>query len=171
MCHCNNLYAYPENFAMVAIKYSKILIQRLIPPIVPRIAAVGQGIQYSETPPQAKLVGSVRDDEVLLELHLFDLKQTYIAWMVLYGISVSFSKCAILLLYIRVFTTRSRIFTIVIFTVGAVVVANGLATAFGSIFQCMPIARNWDASVQGTCIDKIKLARFTALPNVITGFV
>lgn len=91
--------------------------------------------------------------------------------MVLYGISVALSKCAILLLYIRVFTTRLRIFTIVIYTVGAVVIATGLATAFGSIFQCTPISRDWDASVRGTCMDKIKFARFTALPNVITGFV
>ncbi|KAL9039060.1 MAG: hypothetical protein Q9214_005030, partial [Letrouitia sp. 1 TL-2023] len=136
----------------------------------PRIAAVGQGIQHSENPPQSKLVGSVRDYEISLELYLFDLKQTYIAWMVLYGISVSLSKCAILLLYIRVFTTRLRIFTIVIYAVGTVVIATGLATVFGSIFQCTPISRNWDASVQGACIDKIKFARFTALPNVITGF-
>ena len=90
--------------------------------------------------------------------------------MVLYGVSVALSKSAILLLYIRVFTTRMRAFTIASAIVGLVVVATGITVVLGSVFQCTPIAYNWDASVGGKCIDKLAFARFTALPNVITGF-
>lgn len=90
--------------------------------------------------------------------------------MTLYGASVASSKCAILLLYIRVFTTNLRNFTIAVCAIGTIVGATGITTIVGSIAQCAPISRNWNVAVPGHCIDKLAFARYTAIPNVITGF-
>ncbi|KAI4138787.1 MAG: hypothetical protein L6R39_006608 [Caloplaca ligustica] len=48
--------------------------------------------------------------------------------------------------------------------------ATGITTIVGSILQCTPIARNWDTTTPGRCLDKLDFARYTAIPNVITGF-
>lgn len=98
-------------------------------------------------------------------------KQAFIAWMTLYGASVALSKCAILLLYIRVFTTNIRKFAFAACAIGAVVGATGITTIVGSIAQCVPISRNWNMAIPGRCIDKLAFARYTAISNVITGFL
>ncbi|KAL8703627.1 MAG: hypothetical protein Q9201_003197 [Fulgogasparrea decipioides] len=99
------------------------------------------------------------------------MQASFISWMALYGASVALSKCAILLLYIRVFTTNNRAFTVAACVIGFLVGATGVATTVGSIFQCTPMARNWNGAVQGHCINKLDFARYTAIPNVVTGFV
>ncbi|KAL8728219.1 MAG: hypothetical protein Q9181_005419 [Wetmoreana brouardii] len=99
------------------------------------------------------------------------MQASFVSWMALYGASVALSKCAILLLYIRVFTTNNRAFTVAACVIGFLVGATGVATTVGSIFQCTPVARNWSDAVQGHCINKLDFARYTAIPNVVTGFV
>lgn len=89
--------------------------------------------------------------------------------MTLYGASVSLSKIAILYLYVRVFTMLSRGFATGVWIIGSFVGATGLVLICGSIFQCTPIAYNWDKTTQGRCIDMVQFARFMAIPNVITG--
>ena len=92
--------------------------------------------------------------------------------MVIYGIAVASSKCAILLLYIRVFTTYNRTFTVSCYVVGSVVIAVAFVSTFGLIFQCRPVNFAWDKSVSdGTCLDFVAFERYTAIPNVITGAV
>lgn len=91
--------------------------------------------------------------------------------MVVYGSAVALSKCAILLLYTRVFTTRKRGFTLAVYIVGAVVVATGLVNTFTAIFQCGPIAYKWDKSLRGKCIDEVAFERYMSIPNVVTGAV
>ena len=99
-----------------------------------------------------------------------DPEQMFIAWTSLYGASVALSKIAILLLYVRVFTTRtSRRFAVAVWIIGLSVGATGIATISGSIFQCMPIAYNWDKSAPGRCMDKLQFTRFMAIPNAVTG--
>jgi len=92
--------------------------------------------------------------------------------MVVYGSAVALSKCAILLLYTRVFTTRKRGFTVAVYIVGAVVVATGLVNTFTAIFQCVPIAYKWNKSLSGgKCIDEVAFERYMSIPNVVTGAV
>lgn len=94
------------------------------------------------------------------------------AWLVLYGLSIAFSKCAILLLYVRVFTTSNRAFTASVYLIGFVVIATGIANTFVAIFQCTPIAYEWNRSIQGgQCIDMVAFARYTMIPNVVTGAI
>ena len=94
------------------------------------------------------------------------------AWQAIYGVTVSLSKCAILLLYTRVFTTRKRGFTIAVYVVGAVVVATGLANTFEAIFQCAPVAYKWNKSISGgKCLDEVAFDRYISISNVVTGVV
>lgn len=94
------------------------------------------------------------------------------AWMIVYGFSIALSKCAILLLYIRVFTTRNRAFTVGAYLVGFVVVATGIVNTFVTILQCSPVAYEWNKSIHGgQCIDEAAFARSMAIPNVITGAI
>ncbi len=92
--------------------------------------------------------------------------------MSVYGVSVSLSKCAILLLYTRVFTTQKRGFTIAVYTVGAIVVATGLVNIFEAIFQCAPVAYKWNKSIRGgKCMDELAFERYISISNVVTGTV
>ena len=98
--------------------------------------------------------------------------QWFIASMIVYGLSIAFAKCAILLLYVRVFTTFKKTFTITVCIVGFVVILIGLANIFGAIFQCSPRAFAWNKSIKGGhCIDIVAFSRYTAIPNVATGAV
>ncbi|CAD6590074.1 MAG: hypothetical protein ASARMPRED_004547 [Alectoria sarmentosa] len=100
------------------------------------------------------------------------LGQIFMAWMVIYGFSIALSKCAILLLYIRVFTTRNRAFTVGAYLIGFVVVATGIVNAFVTVLQCSPVAYEWNKSIHGgECIDEVAFARSMAIPNVITGAI
>lgn len=94
------------------------------------------------------------------------------AWMIIYGLSIALSKCAILLLYVRVFTTCKRLFTITACIVGLVIAATAIANTSLAIFQCRPQSFAWDKSIEGgTCIDVIAWARYIAIPNVVTGVI
>lgn len=92
--------------------------------------------------------------------------------MSVYGVSVSLSKCAILLLYTRVFTTQKRGFTIAVYIVGAIVVATGLVNIFEAIFQCAPVTYEWNKSIRGgKCMDELAFERYISISNVVTGTV
>ncbi|MCJ1278784.1 hypothetical protein MMC21_006602, partial [Puttea exsequens] len=98
--------------------------------------------------------------------------QMNMAWMILYGLSIGFSKIAILLLYIRVFTTQKRAFTATAVLVGFVVIATALANTFAVIFQCHPQAYAWDKTIAGgSCMNGFENAQYMAIPNVVTGAV
>lgn len=98
--------------------------------------------------------------------------QIYIVWTVLYGLAIATAKFAILLLYMRVFTARMRLFTALSYVVGFVIATTCIANTFTAIFSCSPIAYTWDKTiVGGTCIDQLTFARFISIPNVITGVV
>ncbi|CAF9936255.1 hypothetical protein IMSHALPRED_010522 [Imshaugia aleurites] len=100
------------------------------------------------------------------------LGQSYMAWLILYGLSIALSKCAILLLYVRVFTTSNKFFTSSVCLMGFVIIATGAANTFVAIFQCSPVAYEWNKSIQGgKCIDQVAFARYMAIPNVVTGAI
>ncbi len=94
------------------------------------------------------------------------------AWIIIYGASIALSKCAILLLYIRVFTTSKKTFTITAYLVGLVIVATGVANTTVAILRCSPLSFAWDKSIKGgACIDEIAWTRYMAIPNVVTGAI
>jgi hypothetical protein len=94
------------------------------------------------------------------------------AWMIVYGASIALSKCAILLLYIRVFTTSKKSFTITAYLVGFLIVTTGVANTVVAFLRCSPLSFAWDKSIKGgTCIDEIAWTRYMAIPNVVTGAI
>ena len=100
------------------------------------------------------------------------LSQSFVAWMILYGFSIAATKCAILLLYMRVFTSRMRLFTALSYAIGFVIVATCIANTIVAIFSCSPVAYAWDKSIQGGgCINELAFARFMSIPNVVTGAI
>ena len=90
----------------------------------------------------------------------------------LYGFSIAASKCAILLLYMRIFTSRMRLFRALCYVVGFVIVATCIANTIVAIFSCSPVNYAWNKSVSGgQCIDQVAFARFMSIPNIITGAI
>ena len=56
--------------------------------------------------------------------------------------------------------------------IGFVVIATGVANTFVAIFQCTPVAYEWDKSVQdGRCINVVAFARYMMIPNAVTGAI
>ncbi|KAF7714954.1 Uncharacterized protein PECH_007797 [Penicillium ucsense] len=81
----------------------------------------------------------------LMTLKLFFISQAF------YKLTMNLTKMSILLLYLRIFIQRW--FRIVCFTLLIIISCYMIAALFASIFQCTPVARAWDKSIAGHCID------------------
>jgi len=85
---------------------------------------------------------------------------------VLYGIAMPLEKTAILLLYLRLFSVH-RWFQLTNYVLIITIWLWGISKLFIAIFQCKPIAFQWDKTIQGTCINQIDYYRWIRLPNLI----
>lgn len=68
----------------------------------------------------------------------------------LYYLALCFTKVALILQYLRIFTQKW--FRRAAWTVLAVVVLYSVWTIFSSIFACLPVASFWDLSIHGSCL-------------------
>ena len=68
-----------------------------------------------------------------------------------YKVSINATKASILLLYLRIFVQKQ--FRQICWILMGFVVAFGTATTLASIFQCTPIPRTWNKSIQGVCLN------------------
>jgi hypothetical protein len=94
------------------------------------------------------------------------LKQFFIA-QTPYKITVGLNKIAIILLYLRIFITRS--FRIAAAFVALPIVALWtIATVGATIGQCVPIQGAWDKSTKATCINSDVFWVAYAVGNIIT---
>lgn len=91
------------------------------------------------------------------------MKNLY-AYMIVWTFGVLGVKIGILLFYWRVFATR-RIRTYIL-AVFALSVGTFLVNFFIFIFQCTPIAKFWDQSIEGKCINQNKFYFASAIINV-----
>ena len=84
----------------------------------------------------------------------------------MYTSSFTFTKISILLQYLRVFnvTNIRKLCYIQI----VIVSVYGVWLFFSSIFNCVPIARNWDKTVQGKCLPTTPLWLTNAALNIAT---
>ena len=92
--------------------------------------------------------------------------QTLLVLELLYGPLIALEKTSILLLYRRIFSVH-RWFR---FTTDALIVYIWMwATSefLVAIFQCQPIAYQWDKSIPGDCINQLAYFRWISVPNVI----
>ena len=86
-----------------------------------------------------------------------------------YGIAAACTKCAILALYLRVFSPRrwSKL-DIAIRAFIAITCLFYLGISIAKICQCIPRARIWDKRVPGNCVDLAILLDTSGLFNIIS---
>ena len=84
----------------------------------------------------------------------------------LYPFTIVAIKMSILLFYIRLFGVRNA-FRYSVFGIMAATWAWGIAVLFATLFQCDPIAGNWDKKIPGShcLLDRILLK--LSIPNAV----
>lgn len=87
----------------------------------------------------------------------------------LYGFAIAFVKFSQLCLYSRIFPQRR--FKLHLALMGTFITGWAIATSFGSIFQCVPIASRWNPSLPGRCLNYGKFALVIGIINIVTDFV
>ncbi|KAI1073844.1 hypothetical protein F5B20DRAFT_478444 [Whalleya microplaca] len=92
--------------------------------------------------------------------------QTLFVTEILYGLIFPLEKTSILLLYLRIFSVY-RWFRLGTYALIAYIWVWGITEMFLGIFQCRPIAFQWDKTIAGTCIDQLAYYRWVSVPNVI----
>ena len=99
------------------------------------------------------------------------LAQSNISDEVFYGLAIATIKLSILLLYLRIFPSTK--FHIAVYITAFIVLGWMLSDVFGSIFQCTPIAGQWDPAlaVGMKCIDYGKFVLALGVINIITDFL
>ncbi|KAM5341226.1 hypothetical protein ACJ41O_015335 [Fusarium nematophilum] len=99
-------------------------------------------------------------DELRTALKMFFIAQTP------YKATVCLNKVAAILLYLRLFVTRS--FRMVCFVVMGIIVGWSIGGIGATIWQCVPIEAAWNKSVEATCIDSNKFWVAYAVMNILT---
>ncbi|KAJ5841551.1 hypothetical protein N7534_011381 [Penicillium rubens] len=85
-----------------------------------------------------------------------------------YPFTITPAKLAVLLFYLRIFTTRK--FQILVYIIGSLVLALGVSVLLENFLQCRPFPYIWDRSIPGgTCIHPVDAYRVFAPVNVLTG--
>ncbi|KAI2607907.1 integral membrane protein [Hypoxylon sp. NC1633] len=82
--------------------------------------------------------------EQILTLEIYYVAQAF------YKLTLNLTKASILLLYLRIFLQRW--FRISCYVLLGIILSYMVATTASSIWQCTPISRAWDKSVDGYCI-------------------
>ncbi|KAI0475610.1 hypothetical protein GGR56DRAFT_646648 [Xylariaceae sp. FL0804] len=107
-------------------------------------------------------VVAAHDPEYLLQ----GAKYLYIA-IFFFDSSISFPKLSALFFYGRIFRSNNRGFRVHLKVVGGLVVGWMLATLFSTLFECIPIAKAWDATLPGHCIQTFPWYLATAALSVL----
>lgn len=84
----------------------------------------------------------------------------------LYGLLIPLVKSSILLLYLRLFRIHHW-FRYTTYCLLAYIWLWGISESLVSIFQCKPIAYQWNKSLNGKCINQLSYYRWVSVPNVI----
>ncbi|KAJ8123393.1 hypothetical protein ONZ43_g649 [Nemania bipapillata] len=104
-----------------------------------------------------------RDIETLSYGELTRLGKVLFATVPFYPLSQFFAKFSILFLYYRIFSVRP-VFVRWMYIIGIIQLADSIITFFINLFSCIPIAYNWDVTIDGWCLDQA--AVFTGTESV-----
>ncbi|KAK7413377.1 hypothetical protein QQX98_007754 [Neonectria punicea] len=108
--------------------------------------------------------GMHKDDltkpELRAALKMFFIAQTP------YKVTVCLNKVTAILLYLRLFVTRT--FRMACYIVMGIIVAWTIGGVCATIWQCVPIEGAWNKSVDAVCIDSNKFWVAYAVTNIIT---
>ncbi|KAF2443340.1 hypothetical protein P171DRAFT_389472 [Karstenula rhodostoma CBS 690.94] len=86
-----------------------------------------------------------------------------------YKVVVCLNKTSVMLLYMRIFIGKR--FRHLCFAALTIVIGSGAATVFSTIFQCIPLERSWNKTVEGKCIDSAAFWVANAVINVSTDVI
>ncbi|KAH8689164.1 putative plasma membrane protein Pth11-like protein [Talaromyces proteolyticus] len=111
-----------------------------------------------------KHIDQIEDKQIIAKT----LKVYFVAQL-LYKVNLGLTKTSILFLYLRIFVTRwfQRTCQICL----AIVIAFTIGTVMSSIFQCTPVARAFDHSKEGTCINMTTFWYLNAGFNILSDLV
>ncbi|KAH9204023.1 hypothetical protein DL95DRAFT_499094 [Leptodontidium sp. 2 PMI_412] len=84
----------------------------------------------------------------------------------IYITTVAITKVSLLLMYVRIFPVRSM--RISCWILGSLSVSWAVAIVLVCIFQCNPIAKTWDPTIPGYCINLKASFIGNAIPNILT---
>ncbi len=94
--------------------------------------------------------------------------QAFYSSIVVYNVAVCLVKISVLLQYRRIFAgpvmQRLTLIALVFMTLWAVTLA------FLLTLTCMPVAKFWDSSIEGRCLDNLTIWYIMASVNLITDF-
>ncbi|KAJ5794664.1 hypothetical protein N7457_001263 [Penicillium paradoxum] len=90
-------------------------------------------------------IANLTTSNKLMTLKLFFVSQAF------YKLTMNMTKMSILMLYLRIFIQRW--FRITCYVLLVIISSYMVAAFFASVFQCTPVARAWDKTITGTCID------------------
>ncbi|TAQ90945.1 hypothetical protein B7494_g685 [Chlorociboria aeruginascens] len=93
-------------------------------------------------------------------------KNALIISPILWQSAINVAKGAILQLYLRIFTSKTTRY--LTYAVGAILIMQGIAYLFVSIFQCNPISLVWTSIVRNTCIDTKTFWVYNSVPSFLT---
>jgi hypothetical protein len=95
--------------------------------------------------------------------------QTFWACQIAYKLTLNLTKLSILLLYLRIFPNPG--FRVCVKLVFVAISAYAFSTIVATILQCNPIARNWDRTRNGSCIDLVAFWYANAIANIASDVV
>lgn len=89
---------------------------------------------------------------------------------ILYSFALNLAKCAIVVLYIRVFPVKW--FRVCMYIYGAVLVSSFIITVFIVVFNCSPMRAAWDWRVVGAkCMNYVLFLQIMGGFNIATDVV
>lgn len=97
------------------------------------------------------------------------IKKTLFVFFLLQTATTTLIKMAILILYLRTFTTKS--FRRAVFILGGLIITNSVALLFGFSFYCVPIAHFWNPSIPGKCINGVVFMTMASGTLLLTDFM
>ncbi|KAJ6038829.1 hypothetical protein N7499_003728 [Penicillium canescens] len=110
--------------------------------------------------------GMGRHADVLPEGNIVIIAKLLMSFECVYCMTVGIIKISILLMYARIFPTRG--FRIAAIILGSIVIGWVVAIICVSVFQCTPLAKAWNPTLSGTCINLKGSFIGNAVPNILT---
>ncbi|KAL9625244.1 MAG: hypothetical protein Q9160_000646 [Pyrenula sp. 1 TL-2023] len=95
--------------------------------------------------------------------------QMFWADQILYKFTINLTKLSILAFYLRVFSKPW--FRVTCWITAAIVSLYGIISIIVTIFQCSPVNRVWDKSMEGTCINLTSFWYSNAIYNILTDII
>ena len=115
------------------------------------------------------VLSSIPGKYAITDADVVDPNQTVFAFYFLQAITITLIKASLLSLYWRIFPVRR--FQYAVYVVGIFILAVGVETIFGFIFQFTPVAKFWRPMLLGYRIDRNAFIVQGSASYMVTDFV